>query len=277
MLRLIIGALISPFFIFSLAANEVDLKLSEADALRSQDVTAFRESLSTLSEKSRTFSPAQVQYFNYLTAYDMSYSGKLIEAVPLYESVYQSASDKSLKLRAKRSILNNYALVRDFPNALQQIPDIVPLLEFAEDKDKHPAILTIALFYNQLEEFEQSLQYSERVLSQQLSLRDACLAHNLRSESLHNLGRLERDTLEKTIEVCEESKESIALNLAKLWLAQLMLREGGNESAALDSLLAIQAVVESTHYPRLISEFHTTLAESYTANKLFHNASESAL
>lgn len=277
MFRLIIGALISPFFIFSLAANEVDLKLSEADALRSQDVTAFRESLSTLSEKSRTFSPAQIQYFNYLTAYDMSYSGKLIEAVPLYESVYQSASDKSLKLRAKRSILNNYALVRDFPNALQQIPDIVPLLAFAEDKDKHPAILTIALFYNQLEEFEQSLQYSERVLSQQLSLRDACLAHNLRSESLHNLGRLERDTLVKTIEVCEESKESIALNLAKLWLAQLMLREGGNESAALDSLLAIQAEVESTNYPRLISEFHTTLAESYTANKLFHNASESAL
>ena len=64
--------------------------------------------------------------------------------IPLYESVFQSASDKSLQLRAKNSILNNYALVRDFPKALQQIPDIVPLLSLAKDKDKHLSILTIA-------------------------------------------------------------------------------------------------------------------------------------
>ncbi|WP_394220959.1 diguanylate cyclase [Alteromonas gracilis] len=277
MYRLIIGALVSPFFIFSVAANEVDQQLIEADTLRSQDVAAFRASLSTLSNKAATFSPAQLQYFNYLTAYSMSYSGKLIEAVPTYESVFQSATDKSLKLRAKNSILNNYALVRDFPKALQQIPDIVPLLSFAQGKDKHLAILTIALFYNQLEEFEQSLQYSDRVINQDLSLRNACLAHNLRSESLHNLGRLERDTLVKTIEVCEKSKEPIALNLAKLWLAQLMLQSADGVSAALDYLLAIQADVESTNYPRLTSEYYTALAESYFANNLYHNAQESAL
>ena len=153
MVRFLIGALLCPFFIFPLSADEIDQQLVRADALRSQDVEAFRTSLSALSNKSASFSPAQVQYFNYLNAYSLSYSGKLIEAVPLYESVFQSASDKSLQLRAKNSILNNYALVRDFPKALQQIPDIVPLLSLAKDKDKHLSILTIALFYNQLEEF----------------------------------------------------------------------------------------------------------------------------
>ena len=148
MVRFLIGALLCPFFIFPLSADEIDQQLVRADALRSQDVEAFRTSLSALSNKSASFSPAQaqVQYFNYLNAYSLSYSGKLIEAVPLYESVFQSASDKSLQLRAKNSILNNYALVRDFPKALQQIPDIVPLLSLAKDKDKHLSILTIALF-----------------------------------------------------------------------------------------------------------------------------------
>ncbi len=275
--RLLIGALLCPFFIFPLSADEIDQQLVRADALRSQDVEAFRTSLSALSNKSASFSPAQVQYFNYLNAYSLSYSGKLIEAVPLYESVFQSASDKSLQLRAKNSILNNYALVRDFPKALQQIPDIVPLLSLAKDKDKHLSILTIALFYNQLEEFEQSLQYSARVIGQELSSRNACLAHNLRSESLHNLGRLDRETLNTTIEVCNASKEPIALNLAKLWLAQLMLASPDSIAGALDALLAIQADVESTNYPRLTSEYYTALAQAYFANKLFHNAQESAL
>ena len=73
--RLLIGALICPFFILPLAADEIDQQLQQADTLRSQDVTAFRTSLSELSAKSRSFSPAQVQYFNYLNAYSLSYSG----------------------------------------------------------------------------------------------------------------------------------------------------------------------------------------------------------
>ena len=88
MVRFLIGALLCPFFIFPLSADEIDQQLVRADALRSQDVEAFRTSLSALSNKSASFSPAQVQYFNYLNAYSLSYSGKLIEAVPLYESVF---------------------------------------------------------------------------------------------------------------------------------------------------------------------------------------------
>ena len=275
--QFLIGALISPFFVLAVMADEFDDKLKVADELRSQNVNAFRDALDALSPDASKFSPEQTQYFNYLNAYSLSYAGKLLDAIPLYEGVFASSLDYSLKLRAKNSILNNYALVRDFPKALQQIPDMVPLLSRANETDKNLAILTIALFYNQLEDFEQSLVYTNRVVNSNLSSRNRCMAHNLRSESLHYTGKLDLETLQTAIDICTVSKEPIPLNLSKLWKAQLMLGDPQQAAQALDDLIAIQADVEGINYPRLTAEYYTTLAQVYLANRYFNNARDSAL
>ncbi len=262
--------------VFPVFGDAIDVSLQQADDVRSKDFALFSQKLDALSQRQSAFTPQQQQYFNYLSAYRMSFTGKLEEAIPFYRAVYEGTDDTRLRLRAKTSLLNNYALMRDFLNALYQIPDMMPLLSQVDTEQRHLSLLAIALFYNQAEDYNQALQYSEQVLSEQHSERNRCLALNLKGESLHRNGQLTYSVLAKLLAACEASKEPIAYYLARLWEAQLFLEETGKEQSALQSLKDIQSDVESISYPRLTSEYYATLAQAYLANQQLYNASENA-
>ena len=244
------------------AATDIDQLLTQADAVRSSDPKAFLSLLATLEKDALRATPSQARHIRLLHAYGQLYNGRHDLMVVEAQKLFDDAPEPDLKMRAGLLVANSAAVTRDFSLGLRYLSQAMAL-ENKVDADLRQTALNVAgVLHNQLGQYAMGQYYAERLLDQNPSPRNRCVAHQLQVEALWGLGSWVKDdaTVDAAIADCDAQHETIASNLlrgdmARHWAAQ------GDARRAIGLLESHLADVEATKYPRLIGEIHGLLAE----------------
>ena len=246
----------------ALAANDIDQLLAKADVVRSSDPKAFLALLETLEKESTRATPSQVRHIRLLHAYSQLYNGRHDLMVEESQKLFEEAPEPELKMRAGLLVANSAAVTRDFSLGLRYLAKALALENNVSSDLRQTALNVAGVLHNQLGQYALGQYYAERLLDQNPSPRNRCVAHQLQVEALWGLGSWVKDdsVVGAAIADCDAQHETIASNLlrgdlARHWAAQ------GQAQRAITLLESHLADVEATKYPRLIGEIHGLLAE----------------
>jgi diguanylate cyclase len=112
-----------------------------------------------------------------------------------------------------------------------------------------------------------ALQYADKILAENPPARTRCFAGQYRLEALQNLRALPTNdaSIADVVGQCIAQRETVVANYLRTTLARKWAAEGRN-SEALVLLQQHLTDVENTHYPRLMAEVNSLLAELLLAN-----------
>ncbi|MCF7221793.1 GGDEF domain-containing protein [Marilutibacter chinensis] len=245
---------------------DADRLLEQADAVRSTDPIRFGAVLDEVNERASELSGPQLQHLRLLQAYRLGYGGQYQGAIELARDVFDSASAGAIKFRAGLLLANSAATTRDFSLALKSLEETIALPDDGIPSELvEQAQLVAGVIYNQLGQHEKTLQFASSVQQMEAaSERSRCFASQLRHEALANL-QPERSgeripQIREAIAACDGIGEAVASNLMRINLARSMAAQG-DRTGAIAMLQAHADEVGRTRYPRLVAEFHSTLAD----------------
>ncbi|EGM71055.1 tetratricopeptide repeat-containing diguanylate cyclase [Shewanella sp. HN-41] len=262
-----------PFGVFASTSTEsaVDAEqsyyqiLSEADGLRSSDPQRFSQLLTEVREQQAKLNQQELDYLAYLSAYELSFSGKFTEAVAAYQALINSHADPELTLRARLSVVNIYAFSQNWNGGLTQLAQILPELPRVSDPQlKTNGWAIAAVFYNGLGQYPLGLEYSQQLKNTATDPRSQCMAVQLEVESkfrLHSIAASSPD-FDEAIAVCEGNNELVMASIIRSNRAEQYLSEGNSEKA-LSVLESNLAAVESSGYAPIKASYYSLLADAY--------------
>lgn len=275
----LITILISMVFASSIASaasasDAIDQALINADKLRSSTPHIYREALANLRTQESKMTKQQALYYDYLSAYSLSFQGKFDEAVIGYQKILDSDAGTELKFRANMSIINSHAISKNWSQGLEHLEinnKIQPTLTNTEFKQL--GLLIASMFYNQLGQYKLGLQYANRLSAQLSKGRNYCLAKQLALESQFELGQLtENDPrIAAGLAACQDANEVVMESAIYSYLAELYL-DNQQSHQALAVLEAQLPAIEQTQYAPALGRYYSLLARAY----LQSNQAESA-
>ena len=264
--RLQAGLLAAALFVLPLAcwaSAQVENLLTQADAIRTSDPKKFMSLVDQLDKLSAEATPEQLQHLRYLDAYRLALGGKFEAAISDLAKLFGEVKDANLRIRVGSFLAINYAATRQFPEALAVITDTLASVPESQDSEvRHQGILTAAIVYNEAGQYGLARRYAEQVLADQADPRTQCYANSSRAEAVFNLQAMEPDDsdFEAAIRQCEAQGETIAAQFVRGYLARKWHARGDTQKA-IALLETSLASVKATHYPRLIGEIESLLAE----------------
>jgi diguanylate cyclase (GGDEF)-like protein len=245
------------------AATSFDAQLRKADEIRSSDPAQFQRILEQLDRDATSATPAQRQQLQLLHGYRLILTGDFQGSIAELKRLLDQTTDVNLRYRAGALLANNYAVTRQFSEGFAALDRTLALRERVTDPDlRQRGLLTAAIFYNQLGQYELGRHYADMILATEASERSRCFAGSLRLESLQNLGKLpaQDEPFQSVVSQCLALREGVAAGLARGYLARKWHAEG-KTAQAIALLERHLKDVEATRYPRLIAEVHSLLAE----------------
>ena len=262
----------------SKASTSVGALEDQADSLRSSDPKAFLRLLDQLDAMSGQATSLETQRLRYLRTYRMALSGHFDTAIVELRKLFSETKNVNLKFRVGSFLVNNYAATRQFREGLIYLDNTLALLPKIQNRDvRHQGLIVAAVFYNQVGQFELGRGYAEQVLSETPSPRSQCMAGYTRLEALFNLEALpaEDALFDTLISECTDQGERIVAHFVRAYLARKWQSQGAS-AKAIDLLETDLASVEETHYPRLIGEIKSLLADLYLGQQNFTRAEQLA-
>lgn len=262
-----------PFGVFASTSTEsaVDAEqsyyqiLSEADALRSSDPQRFSQLLTEVREQQAKLNQQELDYLAYLSAYELSFSGKFTEAVAAYQALINSHADPELTLRARLSVVNIYAFSQNWNGGLTQLAQILPELPKVSDPQlKTNGWAIAAVFYNGLGQYPLGLEYSQQLKKAATDPRSQCMAVQIETEAKFRLQQVTADSaiFDNAIGVCESNNEFVIASVIRSNRAEQYLAEN-NSMVALFILESDLAIVEKSGYAPTKALYYSLLAEAY--------------
>jgi len=251
------------FVSISQAATNIEQLLESANNVRTSDPSKFSLILKELKNKSKQLTKQQNYYLNYLKAYQLTFIGKALEAIPIFQSILASNdANISIKFRARLTIINIYAIEQNWTDGLSQLSTLLTELPQISKLETYLSGLTItAVFYNQIGQYSLGLKYAELLFNKSPQGRNLCVASMLIIESKLHLKLLGNNkTIQQAINTC--ANESIAVNFMRSYIAKFNL-ENNRPLEVINSLTPYLTEIEATKYPRLIVEIYTSLAQAY--------------
>jgi diguanylate cyclase (GGDEF)-like protein len=245
--------------------SQTDQRLRDADAIKSSNYPEYVVQLNAIEAAKDQLTPAQLQYFHYLRAWERGYAGDYDAAIPLYKSVIADSADAVLRFRATASLVSNLSIARRYLEAythldllIEQMPNTTDLL--AREQGLHAA----ALLNNQAGQYELGLNFATRLQQERVGLRGECIARELRVESLYKLKKLEADgeEIQLALDVCGRHREVVFANIVRSFQAHQLVDEARHKEA-ITLLARYYDEVQKTRYLRVISEVDILLAEAY--------------
>jgi diguanylate cyclase (GGDEF)-like protein len=252
-------------------------KLILADELRTSDPQQSIELLNSIdpSQLSKTLQ----HQFNYLLAVNYFVNGKPEQAQPILNGLLKQADDNNIKLRSLTTLLNVYATLSDWSNALE----IAGLLQGRAndsqlDKKALESIQFALLnFYGDIGQYEFAKTLAKQLLKQQPSLRIRCMAG---SELMHNKVKTAPRNIKyqefiQAAADCAPLNDDILSNIVTGYLVEYLLEMDRAQEAVQvlqDNILS----VEATHYQALIAGFYELMAKGYLATGDYVAAEEYA-
>ncbi len=239
--------------------------LSTAEEVKRSDQAQFSRLISAIDNGQSKLTVGQADHLEYLKAWGRTYAGEFDLAIVDLKRLIARPIDATLKFRATATLVNALTLGRRFDESFAHLTELLDQLPKIADKDvRAQAMGVAALLHNQVGQYELSLDYSERMLSESTTAWVRCGAVQLRFESLLKNGQLEESEseLKSWVRRCVDSREYVFANLMRTYLARINIASGRVDDAT-KLLLASKEEVERTGYPRLASEYHSILAIAY--------------
>ena len=250
----------------ALAEPKVNINelLDTANKIRSNDPEEFSTLIALLMTKSEQMNTQQYYYFQYLTAYKLTFNSKAQEALPLLLNILAAdAAGALIKFRARLTIINIFAIRQRWSQGLFHLSTLLKESPNIEHQEIHLDGLTIAaVFYNQLGQYDLGKKYAEIIQNKKAKERTLCASKQLIIESKFYLNQLQKNDsdIQDAINTC--SNEPIMANFIRSYLSKLLIKNNDSKGA-LEVLTPYLQVIKSTKYPRLIVEIYTSLAEAY--------------
>ena len=247
----------------SSASTSVEALLRQAEAVRSSDSEKFQRLLRELDAGRDQATPKQREQLAYLNAYADAYAGRYEASIQAARRILEHTTDVAMRFRAGASLVNSYAVTRQFTEGLRQLEQTLALIDQIHEPElRQHGLVVAAVLYNQIGQYKLGLQYAERSLSEPAPERTRCFTGQVWLEALLNLNALPVDdaSITKVIAQCTEQDETVVANLIRGTLARKWAAQGQRDKAV--ALLQEHLTqVEATRYPRLVGEFHSLLAE----------------
>ncbi|MEP4889173.1 MAG: GGDEF domain-containing protein, partial [Aliiglaciecola sp.] len=244
---------------------DVTTLLHKADKIRSSDFNTFEALMTELEENKGSFSEQQKQFYKLLKGYQLTFNGKVDEAIALYRNIESSNASETLKLRALSSLVNNYAVKRDFYLGAKAINRLFDQREKVQDEEAlNSSFGVVAIFYNQAHQFELALQVANQLLKRTTTNRTQCFARQIKVEAEFELAKTLTDYqyAQQSIDFCKSHNEFLVANIIIMTVAESLTKE----SRISESLKLLQDAEKQTlasKYPPLIGVFFSLLANNY--------------
>ncbi|MCL1137923.1 GGDEF domain-containing protein [Shewanella pneumatophori] len=258
--------------------SDITNLLQTADNIRSSNPKDFNIMLEDLEDRHDEFSTEQLHYFNYLNAYRFAFQGKFEDSLELWKQVSLAKSSPLLSFRANLSLVNIYAISKNWADGLTHLAinlDILP--QITEPEFQELGLLIAAMFYNQLGQYELGLKYANRLGSQLSQGRNYCLAKQLALESQFKLGQLSEDSAQiaQGLQACQQSNEVVMESAIYSYLAELYL-DNNQPLQAIATLEKQLVAIEQTKYAPILAQYYALLADSYFQTQSYSLASDFA-
>ncbi|TPH15167.1 GGDEF domain-containing protein [Litorilituus lipolyticus] len=262
----------------SLSEEVITEQLSLADNSRLSDPKKFKETLYRLKKHQKFFSKSQNDFFQYLQGYFFAYSGEHVQAEKTLTSVLPSITDTNLKFRINYTLVNLYAITKNWEEGLAFIEKnnvLIPTIK--EQKLIVSSLLTVVIFYSEMKQYELTLEYINRLKNYDVSLSNQCFIERFHAEAAYNINQLTSDnvTTDKALSICIKAKNKLGANSVRLIQAK-QLFEANKPQQVLDLLLPHIEEVKSTLFPMGIAETHNSIAQAYLALEMLALAKEHA-
>lgn len=252
----------------------IDQQLKNADIVRSSNPQQFNRIINQLEKNRRSLSSEQTHYLNYLLAYHQSISGKLASSVQSYKSIINSDASKKLKFRANSSIINTFAITQNWTEGLFYLTKNLEMLKsFPDGEAKQTGLITAAIFYNLIGQYELGFKYSSIGLANIENPRLFCIANQLNIEAKFKLKRVNIGSKEigQAIESCEKVNEVIMTSQIHAYLARLHI-DNGNNLKAEEILINRIKPIEKSKYAPVIAMYYALLAEIFFEKNNYRKA-----
>jgi diguanylate cyclase (GGDEF)-like protein len=249
----------------ALTSQETDELLRQADGLKSSDPTQFGGVMQQLDSQVETLSPAQQHYLSYLKGWQFAYAGDYARAVPVLQTIIADSKDTTLRFRAMTTVANVQALATQYDEAFSQLGALLALLPEVTDKDaRQQGMAVVGYIYNQVGEYDLSLNYADRIASEDPSGRGVCRSYHMRLEALYRSRRLRGEVAQffTGIDTCEQVGERLRANAMRTYIARWYIEEGRSRDA-IQLLSQHYEETRASRYRRVICDYESNLAVAY--------------
>lgn len=241
--------------IFS-STQSLEQKLKVADQIKSSDPVYFNEILADLSGYKEQLKKEQLLQLQYLDSYSKAYRGEYDPAIKGYLEVINESEDKSLRFRARTSLVNIFYIVRQYQESIEHLQILVTELpEISEPDIRQLGLMAVIMSYKGYKKYELALKYSHKLIEENPTGRNLCFARQLKYESLTYVKpeSINIDELEEALNHCLSIGERIASALLRLSIARLQLEE--QPVMVMNYLAEHYEDVKKTAYQRVIAEY----------------------
>lgn len=247
--------------------------LQRADTARTVDPVKFSELLQTLEQESQQLTSGQRDHLRYLQGWRHAYAGDYAKAIPMLESLVESAEDPTLQFRAGSTVTNVLSLSAEYKGAFIQLNKLLDRLPKVDHPEARLQGMSVAAdLYILVGEYDLALRYADQVMKENANGRGLCRGGQIRLDALCRKGRLRSDDpdLQAGINECLQRGESLAAYAIRNTRIHLLMKEGQLDTA-LNALETHYDEVLKSRYPRGISEWESWMAHAY------HQRGETAL
>lgn len=226
----------------------------------------FNDAMEKLDAREMSFTQAQRLQYYVLKAYKQTILGNYDEAEKLLKAVIERSPDDVLKLRATYGLISVFVVKKDWSNGFKYVEKTLEQIKLVKDTPHTLyGILTVVVFYNQIEQYELSLSYLDTIQVGGLTEKNQCFLGQLKIEASQNAQTtsfIELFQLEETIKTCEQANWPVAASVVRAYLAKSHL-DRGNPQDAIWTLTPFLADVVATKFSLAIIDFYNTLAQAY--------------
>ncbi|GAC14914.1 GGDEF domain-containing protein [Aliiglaciecola lipolytica] len=244
---------------------DVSSLLDRADKIRSSDFSGFEALITEIEQSDETLTPQQMHLYNLLKGYQLTFTGKVDEAIALYQSIENSNASDTFKLRALSSLVNNYAVKRDFYLGAKAINRLFDLREKVQDETAlESSYLVVAIFYNQAQQFSLGLNVAKQLLERDVSNRTQCFARHVKVEAEFELVKILSDYqyAKQSIEFCKKHNEVLVASIIIATMAESLTNEG-RITESLNLLQDAEKDTLASQYPPIIGVFYALIGKNY--------------
>ncbi len=245
------------------ASDDIQVLIDKAEQTKSADHQQFQRLLEKLNVSLEQATPSQQDSIRYLNAYALVFQGKHEQAIREANDLLITSSNPDVQFRASALIVNAHAINRKFTDGLRQLERTLKLLGSVSSKElRHQGLGVAATINSQIGQYEEALQFADKILVDDPDARTECLARQVYLDAQQNVSKTEprEEAIEKSIAQCLGQGELAAANFMRITLARALVLRGAREDA-IKLLESHLKEVERTRYPRLIADVKATLAE----------------
>jgi diguanylate cyclase (GGDEF)-like protein len=239
--------------------------LSLADGLKLADHARFESIIDSLDRRVGELSPEQRAYLQFLHGWDEIYRGDYPAAIATLSRISDQAGSETVRFRADATLVNLFGIVGRYNEAYTSVVRLIAMLpDITDQAARQQALLVAGLLYEQVGQYDLSLMYARRVMSENWGGVGLCKGGMIEIRALYHSGKLGMDDseLRRVVDACASEKQPMFAESIETYAARADF-DHGEAKNGLAVLLAYNDQVQQTRYSRLIADYDALLARGY--------------